>query len=222
MSSAHRIRAVFLHAFAALFAVAGCDDGSSTGAGGATGSATTATGTSATATGSSNSASSSTGGPVSRVFVSSRTYLGVIGAGGLPGADAECQSMADAAGLGGTWVAWLSTWSGPNAAGRLAHATHPYVLVGGGVVAADWTDLTDKTIGVPIHNDETGAPADDAVTLVWTGTNTDGAGFSPCCTDWTESNSGSMTGLTTAVDLKWTTAGGMTCDQPGRIYCFEQ
>lgn len=219
MSPTLRLRPLL--AIALLVLTAGCDDTSSTGAGGAASTASSTTSTTASST-ASNTASSSTGGPVSRVFASSRTYTGLVGAGGLEGGDAECQSMADAAGLGGTWMAWLSTWSGPTAGSRLAHATHPYVLVGGGTVANDWTDLTDGSIGVPIHNDETGAPTDDTVTRVYTGTNTDGANFSPCCGDWTTANNGSMTGLTTAMDAKWTTATGVSCDMPGRIYCFEQ
>jgi len=41
-----------------------------------------------------------------RVFVTSSSWNGNLG--GLSGAGAKCQQAADAAGLGGTWVAWLS------------------------------------------------------------------------------------------------------------------
>ena len=41
-----------------------------------------------------------------RVFVSSATYDGALG--GHAGADATCQSLATAAALGGTWMAWIS------------------------------------------------------------------------------------------------------------------
>src|ERR1051326_3970478 len=41
-----------------------------------------------------------------RVFVSSTTYDGNLG--GFDGAAAKCQAVATAAGLGGTWAAWIS------------------------------------------------------------------------------------------------------------------
>src|SRR3989344_6490978 len=41
-----------------------------------------------------------------RAFVTSATYHGNLG--GLAGGDAECQSLANAASLGGIWKAWLS------------------------------------------------------------------------------------------------------------------
>src|SRR5262245_3061033 len=44
--------------------------------------------------------------PPRRVFVTSAIYPGNIG--GLMGADAKCQTSADAAMLGGSWRAWLS------------------------------------------------------------------------------------------------------------------
>jgi hypothetical protein len=74
-----------------------------------------------------------------RVFVSSETYTGDLG--GLDGADAKCQALADAAHLGGTFKAWLST-STVDAADRLTHSTRPYTLVDGTLIANDWTDLT--------------------------------------------------------------------------------
>jgi cysteine-rich repeat protein len=42
-----------------------------------------------------------------KVFVSSQMYDGNLG--GLAGADAKCQALADAANLTGTYMAWIST-----------------------------------------------------------------------------------------------------------------
>jgi hypothetical protein len=68
--------------------------------------------------------------PVKRVFVTSTGYPGNLG--GLAGADAKCQERATAAGLGGTFKAWLSAaGTGNSAAERLTHATVPYVRVDG-------------------------------------------------------------------------------------------
>jgi hypothetical protein len=61
-----------------------------------------------------------------RVFVTSTIYMGYLG--GLDGADAKCQSVANAAQLGGTFKAWLRDDT-TAARDRLNHATGPYVLV---------------------------------------------------------------------------------------------
>jgi cysteine-rich repeat protein len=72
-------------------------------------------------------------GPATRiVFVTSEIYTGNLG--GLAGADAKCQSLADAAGLPGNYMAWLSTGaSSPST--RFTQSPNPYVLVNGTKVA---------------------------------------------------------------------------------------
>ena len=58
------------------------------------------------------------------VFVTSATYDGNFGT--LANADANCQGLADAAGLGGTYKAWLSAWAlAIPAPGRTAMPTAP-------------------------------------------------------------------------------------------------
>jgi Protein of unknown function (DUF1554) len=154
-----------------------------------------------------------------RVFVTSKTYQGNMG--GLAGADAECQKLA--ANLGGKWLAWLSDGGSVTPVTRLAHSTVPYVLVGGSQIAADWTDLLDGTIAVPIDHDETGSaiPADGMI-KVWTGTTSDGMPMGPSCMGWTSVNTGGVFGLTTASDGTWSFLSGNTCDNSLRLYCFEQ
>ena len=157
-----------------------------------------------------------------RVFVSSQQYDGNLG--GLAGGDARCQARADAAGLSGTWLAWLGDGiDGP--ATRFAHADTPYVLVGGGVVAENWPDLIDGTIGVPINHDETGTelPATDDM-IVFTAVFHTGGNPTPVnCNRWTTSEVTLVpTGLASATDTGWTVTAPHNCSEMHRIYCFEQ
>jgi hypothetical protein len=150
------------------------------------------------------------------------TYTGDLG--GLAGGDAKCQSLAGAAGLGGTWMAWLSDGKMVTPVTRLAHATVPYMLVGGGQIAADWTDLLDGMIAAPIDHDETGTQlGPNAETKVWTGTNADGSPLGPSCGGWTTTGSAATYGQTTSQDAKWSFVSGTPCDNNSfHLYCFEQ
>lgn len=161
-------------------------------------------------------------GPTKRVFVTSTTLDGNLG--GLVGGDAECQGLADAANLGGTWMAWLSeTNGGDSPSTRFTQSSDPYVLVGGAQIAADWEDLIDGAIDVPINRDETGAQISIAIPYVWTGTSaTFPSGVSPCCENWTTTESGGAKGMTDATDSKWSFNTGMNCSDLGHLYCFEQ
>ena len=73
--------------------------------------------------------------------------------GGLSGADAICQGEADRAGLGGTFVAWLST-SDTDARDRVDDVL--YRRLDGQLVAVDLNDLTDGSIANPINLDVDG------------------------------------------------------------------
>lgn len=155
-----------------------------------------------------------------RVFVSSETFEPTFGS--LDGADAQCQRLADAAGLGGPWRAWLSD-STASPSTRFLQSIVPYVLVGGAQIAADWADLVDGSIGVPIDHIETGAAVDTTVTdRVWTGTGTAASAGLGNCSDWSTTQSGGGYGLTTATDAGWTLYSGNACSNVNRLYCFEQ
>jgi hypothetical protein len=163
--------------------------------------------------------------PVKRVFVTSTFYSGNLG--GLAGADQKCQDRADAAGLSGTYKAWLSA-AGPgnSAAERLTHATGPYVRVDGVQVAANWNDLVDGTLAAPISITESGAPA-LTTTSVWTGTTPSGGSSGNDCAGWTDSQTAAQgtVGLPTAQDSRWTeraTAIGLSCTSNVPLYCVEQ
>ena len=173
-----------------------------------------------------------------RVFVTSTTYDG--NPGGLAGADAICAARAAAAGLSGTYKAWLSS-STTSAASRLTHATVPYKRTDGVTIANNWTDLTDGAIAEPITHDEFGHEI-SSYGVVWTGTASDGSslgggfGSNDFCSDWT-GPARAIVGLTSP-DFSgpwdaWTWFCFASCEPPGNpffrdcvngswLYCFQQ
>ena len=125
------------------------------------------------------------------IFVTSVTYTGNLG--GLSGADAKCQGLATAAGLPGTYKAWLSD-EATSASSRLTHSTLPYVLVSGSTVAKNWTQLTSGLLAHAIDRTELGGTPPASTTIECTGassvfTGTDPDGFSTLsttgCGGWT-------------------------------------
>jgi hypothetical protein len=160
------------------------------------------------------------------VFITSTTYA-TGNLNGLAGADAICQALAGAAALPGTFKAWLSTAT-ISAASRLTHSTRPYKLVDGTPVANNWTDLTDGSLSVSIHETESGASVSSR--FIWTNTAIDGSGLTYDCLGWTSSSSSALgdvggSGDTTAF---WTNRAPYYCDgslfgtTPRALYCFQQ
>jgi hypothetical protein len=165
-----------------------------------------------------------------RVFVTSGNWSGDLqdeggGTDGLSGADSLCNAAASNAGLGGSWVAWLSTQAtGPTAATRAVDRIHdvsPWVLVDGVTVAVSSFDqLASGALGASIDEDETGAPSTNHV---WTGTNGDMTAGNEC-NDWTSSspiNIG-LYGLASDADVSWTEQSNYSCAASFSLYCFEQ
>jgi len=145
---------------------------------------------------------------------------------GMEGADCICQETAEAAGLSGTYLAWLSTGSADDPQSRFTQATVPYVLTNFTVLADDWTDLTDGTINVPLNITENGNAA-GGDTRVWTNVHINGISYKlNHCSDWTSSfPSGPIgaAGLRTQSDNDWTTSGfDVSCNSSLHLYCFEQ
>ncbi|MDQ2653143.1 MAG: DUF1554 domain-containing protein [Chloroflexota bacterium] len=147
---------------------------------------------------------------------------------GLSGADAFCQSLANAANLPGTYMAWLSDTTGSPST-RFTQATVPYKLVDGTTVAANWAALTSGTLAHEINVSETGgSPGHDQV---WSHTLTDGTagGVNALghCENWTSSSAaptpGGNTGLGTQTGQSWTRFSNHTCNENfRRLYCFQQ
>jgi hypothetical protein len=162
-----------------------------------------------------------------RVFVTDEFVLADMG--GAVGGDVACQEAADAAGLGGTWMAWLSdSTTSPDA--RFNQASVPYRRLDGvgTAIANDWQDLTVGVLAATISFNEAGVEESLMENIeVWTATTTAGtlADMDPC-SDWTSIVKGTPTatiGHLTAVDENWTTRFRQTCDRTDvHLYCFEQ
>ncbi len=91
------------------------------------------------------------------VFITS-TIFADGNLGGIVGADAECQALADAASLSGTFLAWLSDSLGnsPATDPNFVKSEVPYLRVDGIMVASSWADLVDGSLLAPIEVDEQG------------------------------------------------------------------
>ena len=165
------------------------------------------------------------GGPC-RVFLSSTTYNGNLG--GLSGADAKCQGLATAAGLPGTYKAWLSDSTGSPST-RFVQSSGPYQLVSGTTIATNFNDLTDGTLLAPISVTQTGGGG-GAEQRVWTNTKIDGAPVTPPpdehCTNWSTNDAGpgheGDAGDSTQSTTPWTQTGGANCGALYHLYCFQQ
>lgn len=166
--------------------------------------------------------------PAKVVFLTSTSSYGSLG--GLEGADAVCQSLAEAAGLPGTFMAWLST-SSASPATRMTRATTPYRLVTGALVANNWDDLVDGSIASPIFITERGTGLDGINYIcqgaeVWSNTTTAGEWSGvDACGGWT-----SMTGTGTAARFTQSNANWTDGSCPAiacmytqiPLYCVEQ
>jgi hypothetical protein len=158
------------------------------------------------------------------VFVTLESYDGNLG--GLAGADAKCQALADRSGLvSGVYKAWLSD-TRVDARDRLTHHLGPYRRSDGALVALNWNDLVDGALANPINISELVEPVAGATT--WTATTPAGTLTSgppgSTCDDWTSNSApgGANTGLHNLQISSWTQASGSVCEQTTRLYCFEQ
>ena len=154
------------------------------------------------------------------VFVSSSTSTAALG--GLSGADAQCQSLADAAGLSGTYMAWLSD-SSDSAADRLDHLG-AFVRVDGTTIAGSWADLTDGSLAVAINRTEQGTIVSSSPGAVWTATATDGTLQGGSCSNWTSASgaSSATVGDHGATGATWTAGSTSPCSASLRLYCVER
>ncbi|OGH14566.1 MAG: hypothetical protein A3H50_01410 [Candidatus Levybacteria bacterium RIFCSPLOWO2_02_FULL_37_10] len=155
-----------------------------------------------------------------RVFITSTIYNGNLG--GLAGADVKCQERVTAAGLGGSWKAWLSDDS-ISAGSRLTHNSGSYELINGSKIADSWEDLTDFSLDAPINISE----LNTTVNNPWVWTNTFGDGTirqinNSSCINWSSTSSGGSTGDSSRTDGGWSDFGAIVCSSSRPLYCFEQ
>jgi hypothetical protein len=161
------------------------------------------------------------------VFVTSQELTGNMG--GLAGADAICQAAAEAAGLRGSFMAWLAD-STASPATRMRQHPGPYRLTNGTQVAASWTDLTDGSLAAPIDRDENGVPSEGSFVCkggeVWTSTTSSGELVDPDshCADWTDAGALGTAGNVRFADGRWADSGciSITCQSTLPLYCFQQ
>ena len=158
------------------------------------------------------------------VFMTSSTHTGDVG--GLDGADAICQDLADAAGLPGKYQAWLSDDSGSPST-RFTRATVPYIRVDGEVIANSYDDLTDgSNLNRAINLTEEGVGGAIAPNQVWTSTGDDGQQqLAPDnCDGWTNGTAAFKGdfGLKSSIGPAWTGSDTRNCDLESRLYCFQQ
>jgi len=160
-----------------------------------------------------------------QVFVTSGEFTGNFPGGvGLVGADASCTDAATAAGLSGTWTAWLSDDT-TDAVDRILDSGSGYQLLDGTVIADNLADLLDGTLDNPINTDETGTTIPGSFE-VWTGTDTDGTNSGVgTCANWTSNldQEVAQSGRADAANVFWTdnaALGEENCDVFNRLYCF--
>lgn len=243
----HVTRATCLLASMLIVSVAAsCEDDATTTTGGATSSSVASGPGSGGATSSTSASmgSGATGGgggsePAAFTFFVTSQGSGALGGnlGGVTGADAICQALADAAGAGNaTWHAYLST---SDQAARDRIGTGPWFNFAGEMIAADVDALHADGLsnGNPQHAlDEYGNPAPSSEHDILTGSLEDGTFEGSSCADWT-SDSSNETARVGHSDIpsnpqfspSWNSAHDSAgCSQTdlvdtggsGRLYCF--
>ncbi len=179
-----------------------------------------------------------------KVFVTSVEGKGNLGswadAGGQTGlaaGDAICQARASAAGLSGTYKAWLSDsttdaychihgLTGKKAVNcgqvSLPTAAGPWVRTDGHPFAGTINELINNgQVYTPARYDENGAIL--SAKNYFTGTDPNGAASAGHCSNWTnDTNSYSARfGYTEGTTGFWTSYGGIGCDGSIRLLCFQ-
>jgi hypothetical protein len=166
-------------------------------------------------------------------FITSETFNGNFG--GLAGADAHCQRLAESVTppLPGVYKAWLSD-SNTDAKNRAAY-NNTYVNRGNGnhgnLVAFGRDDLLDGSLQSPIEFDESGNTTASVFASAWTGTNPDGrkyTGQASLCADWSieDSQTSGLVGRprfvdgSPALDSSWTAYAVPNCSNQHHLYCI--
>jgi hypothetical protein len=145
--------------------------------------------------------------------------------GGVTGADAKCQADAEAAGLAGTYKAWIADATTDSApAVRFNRATVPYVRVDGVIVADDWSDLTDGSLDAVSISETDNFTSGNGI---WTNVLPDGTRASALsvdhCDNWDSAGVTGNIGNRAVTNSNWTSwATGHNCAAGLKLYCFEQ
>jgi hypothetical protein len=139
----------------------------------------------------------------------------------IAGANAECTMLANATGRSGTFMAWLSV-NGSGPAQRFAQSSGEYLLTTGQVVAQNWSDLTDGTLGSAIPSDERGATLTGGY-AAWTGTYFNGQPYSAyTCNDWQSDAAAGLFGMLNISNGSFSHYGTTGCGTPAHMICVQQ
>ena len=159
------------------------------------------------------------------VFVTSESFQGKIGGGGVKAADGACMNAAAKAQIAnaGGFRAWISdgehspsNWNPP--------PKGPFILPDATIIATSWAQLTSGQLAAPIDVFETGENVDELPYFAWTGTNTDGAATEDRCSDWSTTSKPhkGTWGSLTQKGMGWTVHSTIECQQFARLICIEQ
>jgi Protein of unknown function (DUF1554) len=157
------------------------------------------------------------------VFATSSQVAGSLG--GINGADAKCQALADASTStrvkGRAFQAWVST-AASSPSTRFVRGTRAYVRPDTVVIALDWNDLVSGGLRNGIALDENAMPQGGQA---WTGTRSDNGQLgTSTCSDWTAATFlvKGVTGNVGGDGNGWSGSGETTCATGARLYCFEK
>ncbi|MEZ4384945.1 MAG: hypothetical protein R3A79_26685 [Nannocystaceae bacterium] len=155
------------------------------------------------------------------VFVTSTTTTGELG--GLAGADAICQGLADDAGLQvpEKYRAWLSVGK-MNAADRVPLVEDAYYRLDGEIIAANSVELLGGKLQSALMITETQEEVGSS--RVWTNSSPAGkTAVGGDCQSFSSANydDKAPVGLSNKTDGQWTDIGStLLCNQQARLYCF--
>lgn len=197
----------------------GSVSGNPTSGGGTTSSGDTSGSGNGTSSGSGSGSDAGTAATTGhRVFVTSTVYNGNMG--GAAGADAHCQTVADAKALGGTWVAWIA--DGQSSPTVRLTATGPWSTVSGMEVFKNRANLL--TVPETFLPDESGNyPQWTGKSSPWTGVDEGAKPTGYDCGGWL-SAAVSSNGTTASAREDQTWGGGgspIDCDAKAPLICFE-
>lgn len=151
--------------------------------------------------------------------------------GSVSAANTVCQNAAVAAGVGGTYYAWISDGTNSPSSGTYAftHSTVPYQDINGNTIATSWTTLTSGTLSHGIEY--TASNATESGVKVWTNVSTSGGSTTPGssttgnCAAWTNKTSSDKGnyGLSNSTTSTWTADTNVACNSGSTyVYCFQQ
>jgi hypothetical protein len=153
--------------------------------------------------------------PANIAFTTSTTVTGDTG--GLAGADAECQSRAEAADLSGTFRAWLYT-SYDSPAVRFG-AARGWVRPDGRPFADHPSDVELGILHYPLTLDEYGRAVSDGAVRTGAG---NGGFISATCEDWTAASTAyADSGYNYSVGYTFQGLAPVTCNVDSALYCVQ-